>query len=648
MRKVTLVSISCMVVALPAALDARQSQDTTRLETVTVTATRVPVSAASVTSSITVLQGDELRARGITQVLEALRTVPGLDVVQGGSFGAATSVFMRGGESDYVQVLIDGVPVNQPGGAYNFAHLSTVNVERIEIVRGPASVLYGSDAVSGVIQIFTQQGAGAIQANAGGRGGTYGSYGLGAGVSGATARTSYSVAVDRAASDGAYAFNNEYDNTVLSGRFQVRPDAATDLAVSLRYRDSKFHYPTDGSGNLVDHNAFSLDEATTIGVEAGRFLTDQVELRVLVASNVANGGSDDSQDDAADTLGFYGFRTIQNVKRQSVDARSNVYLAPAVVVTGGAQFEQQEERSFNESESEFGPSSGSFEAERSNRAYYAQVLAEFAGLSLAAGGRLDDNEAFGTFGTYRAGASYTVAGTKLRASVGRGFKAPTFFETFAAGFVVGNPDLKPERSVSWELGLRQAFGRDRLVLVGTYFDQAFEDLIQYTPADTPNYFNVAEARASGVEVEATGRPVRGVEVSANYTWLDTEVIDAGFDSGEGATFVQGARLLRRPTHAVAASVAYRGWDRATVDVAMKYVGDRDDRDFNTFPAGPVVLPSYTTVDLAAEVHVLRSAASGVGLVGTLRVENLFDEQYSQVSGFPARGRTLVIGGSVRR
>ena len=505
MRKLILTSMLCAVTT-PAGLHARQSQDTTRLETITVTATRVPVSASAVTSSITVLRGDKLRAQGITKVLDALRKVPGLDVVQGGSFGAATSVFLRGGQSDYVQVLIDGVAVNQPGGAYNFAHLSTVNVERIEIVRGPASVLYGSDAMSGVIQIFTHQGDGAIQANAEVRGGTYGSYAFGAGASGGTARTSYSFAVDRSTTDGAYAFNNDYDNTVLSGRFQVRPDAVTDLALSIRYRDSKFHFPTDGSGNLVDRNAFSLDEATTIGVDAGRFLTDQVELRVLVASNVINGGSDDSQDDASDTLGFYAFRSIQNVKRQSIDARSNVYLAPAVVLTGGVQFEQQEERSFNESESEFGPSSGSFEAERSNRAYYAQVLAEFAGVSLAAGGRMDDNEAFGTFGTYRAGASYTMAGTKLRASVGRGFKAPTFFETFASGFVIGNPDLEPERSVSWEFGLRQAIGCDKLVLAGTYFHQAFEDLIQFTFAETPNYFNVADARASGVEIEATALP----------------------------------------------------------------------------------------------------------------------------------------------
>ncbi|MEE8116690.1 MAG: TonB-dependent receptor [Gemmatimonadales bacterium] len=643
-----LISILNGGLAFPAELQARQSQDTTRLETITVTATRVPVSATSLTSSITVLRGEELRARGITHVLEALRAVPGLHVVQGGSFGAATSVFLRGGESDYVQVLIDGVPVNQPGGAYNYAHLTTVNVDRIEIVRGPTSVLYGSDAMSGVVQIFTRQGDGAMQGSAEARGGTYNSFGFGAGASGGTERTSYSFAVDRSVSDGAYAFNNDYDNTVLSGRFQVRPDAATDLAFSLRYRDSKFHFPTDGSGNLVDRNAFTLDEATTISLDAGRFLTDQVELRVLVASNVINGGSDDSQDDASDTLGFYAFRSIQNVKRQSIDARSNVYLAPAVVLTGGAQFEQQEERSFNESESEFGPSGGSSESERSNRAYYAQLLAEFSGLSFVAGGRLDDNEAFGTFGTYRAGAAYTVSGTKLRASVGRGFKAPTFFENFATGFVIGNPNLQPEQSVSWEAGVRQGIGNDRVVVAATYFHQSFEDLIQFTFADTPNYFNVAEARASGVEVEATARPVQGLVLSANYTWLATEVIDAGFDSGEGATFVQGARLLRRPTHAFAATAAYRGWDRGGFHVTLNHVGDRDDRDFSAFPGAPVVLPAYTTVDVAAEFHLLQSGSTGLGLTSTLRLENVFDLEYAEVFGFPARGRAVFVGGKVRR
>jgi vitamin B12 transporter len=627
---------------------AQEAQDTTRLEDITVTATKVPVSASALASSVSVLHGEDLRQQGIRNVADALRSVPGLNVVQNGSFGAATSLFLRGGESDYVQVLIDGVAVNDPGGAYDFANVTTTNVERIEILRGPASVLYGSDATVGVVQIFTKRGDGPFRVSAGGRAGTYGSVGFDAEVSGATDRTNYTVAFDRFATDGTYDFNNDYDNAVVSGRFQVRPDDATDLALSLRYQDSEFHFPTDGSGNLVDRNAFTLNEATTIGVEAGRFLTDRVEARLALASNVISGGFNDNPDDENDTQGFFAFRSIQDLSRQSVDLRTNVYLDDGVILTGGTQLEQQEERSFNESESEFGPSNGSTDVERSNRAYYAQLLAQVAGLSVVLGGRLDDNEAFGTFGTYRAAASYGWSGTKLRASVGRSFKAPTFVENFATGFAVGNPDLDPEQTFSWEVGLEEILFDGRLTLRGTYFDQTFEDLIQFSFTEVPNFVNIAEADASGFEGEVTVAPVSGLFLSSNYTHLKTEVIGAGFDSGDGATFVEGARLLRRPTTTINATASYRGWDRGTFNLVVNHVGDRDDRDFGSFPATPVVLPAYTTVDVSAQVDLLGQRSTPLMLTGTLRVENVFDEAYEGAFGFPVRGRTVYLGGRVTR
>ncbi len=626
---------------------AQETQDTTRLKNVTITATRVPVSSNALASSITVLQGADLHAQGIRSVLDALRGVPGLNIVQGGSFGATASLFLRGGESDYVQVLVDGVPVNNPGGSYNFASLTTTNIERIEVLRGPASVLYGSDATVGVVQIITKRGRGPFRVTAGANGGTYGTVGFDADVSGATDRTSYSLGVERFFTDGSYDFNSDFDNAVVSGRFDVRPDDATDLSLTLRYQDSEFHFPTDGSGNLVDRNAFSLDEATTIGVEAGRFLTSNVEARVLLASNVISRGTNDAQDDVNDTQGFYAFQSIQDLSRQSVDVRTNVYLDNGIVLTAGAQLEQQDERSFNESESEFGPSNSSTDVERSNRAYYAQFLANIAGVSAVVGGRLDDNQEFGTFATYRAAAAYTVASTKLRASVGRSFKAPTFFENFATGFVVGNPDLDPERSLSWEVGLEQTLADGRLTLRGAYFDQSFDDLIQFSFTEVPNYKNIAEAKASGIEIEASVVPVADFVVGANYTYLDTDAIDAGFDSGDGATFVEGERLLRRPTSTFNATAMYRGWDRGVFSAVVHYVGDRDDRDFAAFPATAVELPAYTTVDLAAQIELLPDRANA-GLMWTLRVENVFDKDYVEVFGFPARGRTIFLGGRVSR
>ena len=622
---------------------AQDTRDTTRLESITVTATQVPVSRDALASSVTVLYGDDLRARGVVQLLEALREVPGLSIAQNGSFGMTASLFTRGGESDYTKVLLDGVPVNEPGGGYDFAHLSTANIERVEILRGPASVLYGSDAMTGVIQIFTRTGTGSPQVSGGVKAGTYASVVADADLVGGSRSVDYSLGVRYFTSEGTYDFNNAYQNAVVSGRVVIRPDDVSDVALSLRYRDSETHFPTDGSGVPADQNAFSVNEATTIGIDAGRHFTDWMEVRMSLRSNVVAAGTDDSADDAADTVGFYAFRSIQDVSRQSVTALSNFYPSKGVVLTGGLEFEEEKERGFNESESQFGPSNGSFDASRGNWGYYAQAMVDVVGASLVAGGRIDDNEQFGTFATYRFAAAYLLpTATKLRGSVGRSFKEPTFFENYATGFAEGNPDLVPEQSTSWEAGLEQSVAQGRAAFSAVYFSQRFQDLIQFTFDETPNFVNVAAADASGVELEATARPVRGFRLTGNYTYVKTEVVDSGVDSGSGASFVEGERLLRRPSHTLSFGADFEGWERGTFGATVTYVGDADDRDFATFPATPVTLSSYTLVDLAAQVALLPNRAA-MSLDATLRIENLLDERYATTFGFPARGRTVFVG-----
>ncbi len=188
----------------------------------------------------------------------------------------------------------------------------------------------------------------------------------------------------------------------------------------------------------------------------------------------------------------------------------------------------------------------------------------------------------------------------------------------------------------------------RLTVGVAYFSQQFRDLIQYTALppepDAPNYFNVAAADASGVEIEARGEPVRGLTVGASYTYLDTEVLEA-YDGGPGAGFVPGERLLRRPTHALSAHASYRLRDRGFASLRLHYLGERDDRDFSTFT--PVILPWYVTLDLAAEAVLWRTGTSGRGVLATLRVENLLDEEYEEVFGFAAPGRRVLLGGKVR-
>src|SRR5437899_150467 len=258
---------------LPAALAGQAPTDTVELNPIVVTATRIPTPADGVPVAVTVIRGTELRERGLRTVAEALRSVPAASVVTTNAYGSQTSLFLRGGDADYVKVLIDGVPQNAPGGAYDFGNLTTDNVDRIEVVRGPVSVLYGSDAVTGVVQVYTRDGRGAAHGSVGVGGGTYGSRAVDATVAGGAERAGYAFSVSRFASDGVYPVGNQYRNAVLSGRVRLGAADPPDAALSLRYGDALYHFPTDGGGNLVSNNQHQLDRGPSLGIDVRRVVS---------------------------------------------------------------------------------------------------------------------------------------------------------------------------------------------------------------------------------------------------------------------------------------------------------------------------------------------------------------------------------------
>lgn len=647
-RSVAAVAAFVGMAALPAAAGAQQPGDAMRLDTLVVTGSTVTVPLTATSTGVTVITGEALRARGVQHVADALRAVPGLAVVQSGPLGSVTSLFLRGGESDYVQVLIDGVPVNEPGGRADLANLSTTNIERIEVVRGPGSVLYGSDAVTGVVQIFTREGRGTPRLDAEVRGGSHGSLGYEAGVQGANGPVSYSLAASHFGTDGTYDVNNEYAQTTLSGLVRLRADDRTDAKISIRFSDGEYHFPTDGAGRIADLNQFNREKRMAVGLEAGRFLTDRLEARLRLTASDLDFSIHDDPDDEDDVHGIYAYYSQTDQQRREVDLHLNAHLSPTTVLTAGVQYEAQEERNHNEYESDGGPGSGSFAAERANRGYYVQAITDVGGaVSLNFGARLDDNDTFGTFETFRAGAAWRLpTGTRLRAAVGTAFKEPTFAENFSEGYTTGNPDLVPERTRSWEAGIEQRLLGERLLLSGTWFDQRFRDMIQYdgnvAPGE-PNYRNLAAANASGIELEASLRATGNLSLSASYTRLRSEVEDAGADAGPDAEFVEGLRLIRRPDHTFNVTAGYRFLDRGSVDLAVLHVGERDDLDFADWPAKRVSLDAYTRVDLGAEVRLLDASGNRPAVTATLRVDNLFDAEYQEIVHFPARGRTILLG-----
>ncbi len=622
---------------------AAQQPDTALLPPVAVTATRLPISTAAAPATVDVITGDELRLRGITAVSTALQSIAGVTIAQSGSFGSATSLFVRGGESRYVKVLVDGVPVNDPGGAIDLSTLTTDNVDRIEIVRGPASVLYGADAVAGVVQIFTRRGSGALRTVVSARGGSYGSSDVDGTLLGGLANGDFSLGLARHDTKGIYAFNNAYDNTVASAGVHLALDPRTDLRVSLRYNDGLFHYPTDGGGTPVDSNAKLSQDRTTIAGELTRILTPRLDAHLTLTSESTTGGTDDRPDDSTAS----GTEILDQTRRRAADLRANLSLPVATILTGGASLEQEDERT--ESQFLFGGSSSSsiFAASRRNSAFYAQTLSTLPeSVVVTAGGRLDDNERFGKFGTYRLGASWRVIGdTRLHGSLGTAFSEPSFAENYSTGFVTGNPNLSPERTASWEVGLRQALFNDRVEASVTHFDQRFRNLIDYTGDTTAcgaSYCNVARARSLGQEFELRVVPLARLVLDANLTHLDTKVLTAGFDTTSGGLYHEGEQLIRRPTTSWNLGGTYTA-QYANIDLRIIHVGERTDRDFRPFPALPVVDPAYMRTDLGADVPLTPLGAQFSTAALTLNIENLFDVNYQSIFNFLSPRRTILAG-----
>ena len=621
-----------------------QDRDTTHLGTVVVSASKVPRPASTLTQAVTVLSGDDLRSRGVTTVTDALREVPGAMLVQSGSFGSVTSLFLRGGESRYTKVLIDGVPVNADGGFFDFSHLTTDNIDRIEIVRGPASVLYGADAVTGIVQIFTRQGSGDSRASLGVRGGTYKSFDVDGDALGSTALGQYSVGAAHHSTNGILSFNNQYRNGTLSSAVSVGNANTGDARLSARYTAAEFHYPTDFNGQPVDSNSYRTQHRLTLGLDAGRNLTGYAQARFLAGTNEV---SDLTEDIAVPFGGTEPEHSASFSRgyRRNAEGRLTFFLPTNATVTAGADYEAEHEKSSNGS----GPVGGattvtdSFNASRHNVAYYSELLGNpTERFSYTLSGRVDDNSDYHRFTTYRLGGNVELLpGVRLRASLSTAFNAPAFSEVRPTLFTVSSPNLRPERSRSGEVGLTGGWS-DLVSVSGSYFNQRFSDLIQFVNGGPPDfkgsYANLTGASANGYEAGLTVLPYNNLRGSASFTIVNPRVTEVppGF---VGASV--GDALLRRPSHSGTLLVEYSRPARMVVGAAVNFVGKRPDTDFSQFPSPRVELPAYARLDLSAELPIFSPERHGFTL--NARLENALNKRYEDALHFAAPGRTVLIG-----
>lgn len=583
-------------------------------QSVVVTATRVEQSLSTVGSSVTVVDQAQLSERQCTTMYEALREVPGLDIVQLGGGGGTVSTFLRGSASEQTLFLVDGVQINDPAGlgrGADLANMPVQNIERIEVLRGPQSPLYGADAIGGVINVITKKGAGPLGGELSAEAGSFNTFSEKAAIRGGTSNYNYSVGLSRQDSDGisnaseknGNAERDGYGRTDLSARLGWTPADEFEVSVLVRWNKAEYDYDDFMNGRPVDgDNRGDSEFLSLYGEGKGKLVGGKWCPRV--------GGSwvSQSRDDTS-SMGSSSFDSLL----QKLEWQNDIYLGNANIVTIGVEAQEEAAESTYES---FGYVDNFEEQTARHRSVYAQDILSVGALTATMGGRVDSYDSFGAESTWRAAPSYDVAttGTRFKGSYGTGFKAPSLFQLYSA---YGSQDLNPETSQGWDAGVEQEIVGDVLLLGATYFENRFDDLIDYD-FGTMKYGNVSEAETRGVETFAVAKPAKDLSARAAYTYTDTE---------NKAT---GERLLRRPRHKASLDTTYAFTAKLKGTVSVIYVGERSDEDFATYTTA--MLDDYVLVNLYASYDVYRN----VTLFG--RIENLADEDYEPAVGYGSPGR----------
>ncbi|HEV3215131.1 MAG TPA: TonB-dependent receptor [Vicinamibacterales bacterium] len=620
-------------------------------ESIVVTPTGNEEIASKVGASITVIAKDQIDERHALDTVDLLRTVPGVMAVRTGGIGNLTSLFVRGGESSYNKVLLDGMPLNEPGGFFNFASLAPENIDHIEVLRGAHSALFGSDAMASVIQIFSARPApngGRPQANITVDAGTYNTAHVAGGIGGINGPAEYSVFGSRLSSDNRVP-NNKDRATVVSGALRLgqQPDGA--LKLLGRGDFGRTGVPGPAAYGRPDLDAFFTHKDGDILAGWDRSLGSHVLQRASYSFTVTHQRSTNLVTDPPYTprLGNlvapfpasdFLYDSGTNLRRHHVDYRADVSISPGQTIT--AAFAYDGERGVL---TDYRSTAAPQRPARHNTGTTVQYEAITGPVSVVGGVRFENNGSFGFYAAPRATVSWLVrrgndaaGATRLRGSAGLGIKEPTFLQSYSPdpGFQ-GNPNLKPERSRGFDAGLEQRLAHDRVRVEATYFANHFDDLISLGPFDpvtfASQYFNIGETRASGLELAADAAVRRGLQVRGNYTLLDSRVIRS---TSSSPIFAPGKPLYRRPRNSGSMQAAFTR-DRLSLTLGAIFVGSRVDTDFY-FPS-ITSDKAYATWNAGGDVRLTR------GTSGFVVIENLANRDYMDPIGYPALGRTVRAG-----
>lgn len=622
----SLLAAAFAVHSLPLLADERADSSVAAitLPAIVIGATRLPTPLDEVASAVTVISEEEIARTQARNLPDALRMVPGLNVVQTGGPGGTTAVFTRGTNANHTKVLLDGIDVSDPSlGGVDLAHMLVGDIDRIEVLRGPQSGLYGSDAIGGVINIITKSGEGPARASLTGEFGSFGTLNEAASLRGAGQRYDYAFHAGHVSSrevpvtplellpPGRTRNNDAYDNLSLSTKLGA--DLAENFSVGLvaRYVDTSLNFTGD------DFSTFP----STPAAEQSQSDSRQVFTRATGKLALFEGRFEQTvglaytdyrrRDVSPGSEPFYN-----RGDRIKADWQGDIELTPGQILTLGLETQREEIRDSPVS------------AETDTQAGYIQLQSSFGErLFSAVGLRRDHNDRFGDATTYRMAPAlkFPETGTTLKGSVGSGFKAPTLtqlFVDFPVFNFFANPNLQPEESTGYDIGFEQKLG-ERVLVGATYFHNDIENLIALSPSGTTNV-NIGQAETYGVESFVAYRPWDRLKLRADYTYTVAE--DAVLDQ----------LLLRRPRHKASLSGAWQVTNAFNLSASLLYVGSRVDgnRDFSI---QRLHADGYTTVNLAGSYAISETVTAFA------RIENLFDKEYQDPTGFLRPGFGVFAG-----
>jgi vitamin B12 transporter len=630
--------LTCTLNATEKAADSKKEdkKEKTALDYhIVVTATRTEQSVQQVASSTDVISQAEMAQRHSASVSHAIAQIPGLDVSATGGMGHTTHVFIRGANAEHTLVLLDGMEINDPtspGRSFDFADLTTGNLERIEVVRGPQSTLYGSDAMGGVIQLITRQGLGKPAFNLSLEAGSYGTFKESAGFGGGSEKINYSVDLSRidcrGFSSSAEKYGNSeadaYGNTCFSSKLGFAPLKDLKLSVIARYTSSRSDLDSGAGVNGDDPNYHGKNRHLVLSSQARYALFDSRWVQQFrISYNRAVRHYLDEIDE------FHPADSSDAKYRGSLfklDWQHDLQVSFGQVMTAGVDYEKEIGESEYYYDSAWGPGESVFprSSSETTAVYLQDDLRLGETLFFTMGIRHDQHSRFGSAFTFRlAPGAVLKSGTRLKASLGSGFKSPSLYQLFApatAWSAMGNEALQPEESIGFDIGIEQTLFRDNLSVGLIYFANQFKDLIEYDWS--LGYVNVAEAVSNGIEFSLTWQHIDRFRLQGNYTLTDVK------------NSITDEPLLRRPKHKANINLLVKLSEKLSTNADLMVVGRRDD--IYPYPQRQLADP-YTVINVGINYHLSEK------LQVFLRVQNLMDLDYESVLGYGTAKRSVYFG-----